>query len=107
MVSTIYTHAYMRTRSTARGIPHAISPVSTPSFSLVGRMQTVVEPRIAGRVSIARAARSLAVNTRASASVADGSVTVILLAGGVGKRMKATMPKQYLPLRDQPIATYR
>ena len=36
----------------------------------------------------------------------DGSVSVVLLAGGVGKRMKASMPKQYLPLQGQPIATW-
>lgn len=35
-----------------------------------------------------------------------GSVSVVLLAGGVGKRMGANMPKQYLPLFNQPIALY-
>lgn len=39
-------------------------------------------------------------------SLPDGSVTVILLAGGVGKRMGAAIPKQYLELAGQPIATY-
>jgi 2-C-methyl-D-erythritol 4-phosphate cytidylyltransferase len=39
-------------------------------------------------------------------SVPDGSVSFILLAGGVGKRMGASIPKQYLNLRGQPIATY-
>lgn len=34
------------------------------------------------------------------------SVSVILLAGGVGKRMGASIPKQYLPLCGQPIAAY-
>ncbi|XP_078432703.1 nucleotide-diphospho-sugar transferases superfamily protein [Wolffia australiana] len=38
--------------------------------------------------------------------VKERSVSVILLAGGVGKRMGATMPKQYLPLLGQPIAVY-
>jgi len=39
-------------------------------------------------------------------AVAPGSVSVILLSGGVGKRMKASMPKQYLDLRGRPIATW-
>ncbi|XP_020230753.1 2-C-methyl-D-erythritol 4-phosphate cytidylyltransferase, chloroplastic [Cajanus cajan] len=38
--------------------------------------------------------------------VRDTSVSVVLLAGGQGKRMGATMPKQYLPLLGQPIALY-
>ncbi len=33
-------------------------------------------------------------------------MSVVLLAGGVGKRMGAAIPKQYLDLRGQPIATY-
>ena len=38
--------------------------------------------------------------------VEENSVTLVLLAGGVGKRMGANMPKQYLPLLDVPIAVY-
>lgn len=38
--------------------------------------------------------------------VEENSVSVILLAGGKGKRMGASMPKQYLPLLGQPIALY-
>ncbi|KAK3031316.1 hypothetical protein RJ639_035222 [Escallonia herrerae] len=41
-----------------------------------------------------------------SESVKERSVSVILLAGGKGKRMGASMPKQYLPLLGQPIALY-
>lgn len=41
-----------------------------------------------------------------SVVVKDKSVSVILLAGGKGKRMGANMPKQYLPLLGQPIALY-
>jgi 2-C-methyl-D-erythritol 4-phosphate cytidylyltransferase len=33
-------------------------------------------------------------------------VGVVLLAGGTGKRMGASIPKQYLELKGQPIATY-
>ncbi|KAK6945656.1 Cytidylyltransferase IspD/TarI [Dillenia turbinata] len=40
------------------------------------------------------------------ATVKDKSVSVILLSGGQGKRMGASMPKQYLPLLGQPIALY-
>eukprot|EP01025_Chloroclados_australasicus_P023826 TRINITY_DN24034_c0_g1_i1.p1 TRINITY_DN24034_c0_g1~~TRINITY_DN24034_c0_g1_i1.p1 ORF type:complete len:304 (-),score=27.39 TRINITY_DN24034_c0_g1_i1:478-1389(-) len=36
----------------------------------------------------------------------ENSLSVVLLAGGVGKRMGAKIPKQYLPLLDRPIATY-
>ncbi|CAH8355309.1 unnamed protein product [Eruca vesicaria subsp. sativa] len=38
--------------------------------------------------------------------VKEKSVSVILLAGGQGKRMKMTIPKQYIPLLGQPIALY-
>ncbi|KAK2406361.1 2-C-methyl-D-erythritol 4-phosphate cytidylyltransferase, chloroplastic [Trifolium repens] len=38
--------------------------------------------------------------------VKDRTVSVVLLAGGKGKRMGANMPKQYLPLLGQPIALY-
>ncbi|GLT44521.1 hypothetical protein SLA2020_184100 [Shorea laevis] len=41
-----------------------------------------------------------------SATVKEKSVSVILLAGGKGKRMGASMPKQYLPLLGKPIALY-
>ncbi|XP_008452188.1 2-C-methyl-D-erythritol 4-phosphate cytidylyltransferase, chloroplastic isoform X2 [Cucumis melo] len=43
---------------------------------------------------------------RGSGIVKERSVSVILLAGGKGKRMGASMPKQYLPLLGQPIALY-
>jgi 2-C-methyl-D-erythritol 4-phosphate cytidylyltransferase len=36
----------------------------------------------------------------------EKSVSVVLLSGGVGKRMGASIPKQYLELNGQPIATY-
>nr|AID51430.1 2-C-methyl-D-erythritol 4-phosphate cytidylyltransferase [Astragalus membranaceus] len=44
--------------------------------------------------------------SQSGAVVRDRSVSVVLLAGGKGKRMGATMPKQYLLLFDQPIALY-
>lgn len=36
----------------------------------------------------------------------ESSVSVVLLAGGVGKRFGAAIPKQYLDLKGAPIATY-
>ena len=33
-------------------------------------------------------------------------MSVVLLAGGVGKRMGAGMPKQYLPLQGRPMAMH-
>lgn len=36
----------------------------------------------------------------------DGSVSLVLLAGGVGSRMKAGMPKQYLALMGKPIVQH-
>eukprot|EP00262_Sarcandra_glabra_P003201 TRINITY_DN13779_c0_g1_i1.p1 TRINITY_DN13779_c0_g1~~TRINITY_DN13779_c0_g1_i1.p1 ORF type:complete len:303 (+),score=64.81 TRINITY_DN13779_c0_g1_i1:87-995(+) len=42
----------------------------------------------------------------ASTVLKEKSVSVVLLAGGKGKRMGASMPKQYLPLLGQPIALY-
>ncbi|KAK7348296.1 hypothetical protein VNO80_22847 [Phaseolus coccineus] len=38
--------------------------------------------------------------------VRERSVSVVLLAGGQGKRMGAMIPKQYLPLFGQPIALF-
>jgi hypothetical protein len=104
--------------------------------------------RVARRTSHAAPRAATAVVAAAAATVAPGSVSVVLLAGtprthalalghartlsllthaahartrvpchahtyhrrrhagGVGKRMGANMPKQYLPLRGQPIALY-
>nr|QEV81819.1 2-C-methyl-D-erythritol 4-phosphate cytidylyltransferase [Prunella vulgaris] len=47
-----------------------------------------------------------AAGSEADVVVKEKSVSVILLAGGKGKRMGASMPKQYLPLLGQPIALY-
>ncbi|KAM7478643.1 hypothetical protein LguiA_026856 [Lonicera macranthoides] len=44
--------------------------------------------------------------SESSETVKEKSVSVVLLAGGKGKRMGASMPKQYLPLLGQPIALY-
>jgi len=59
---------------------------------------------VAGNTLRTRASASAA--APASHALADNSVSVVLLAGGVGKRMGAAIPKQYLELAGQPIATY-
>lgn len=56
--------------------------------------------------SSSSAAPNAVVANETSETVQDKSVSVILLAGGKGKRMGASMPKQYLPLLGQPIALY-
>ncbi|CAD7698782.1 unnamed protein product [Ostreobium quekettii] len=43
---------------------------------------------------------------KTDSGVPAGCVSIVLLAGGVGKRMGAKVPKQYIDLRGQPIATY-
>jgi len=50
--------------------------------------------------------RGAPVRCVAAAAVEPSSVSLVLLAGGVGKRMGANMPKQYLPLLGTPIALY-
>ncbi|KAI3701942.1 hypothetical protein L6452_27448 [Arctium lappa] len=49
---------------------------------------------------------SATITNEKSELVKEKSVSVVLLAGGKGKRMGASMPKQYLPLLGQPIALY-
>ncbi|TKY53859.1 2-C-methyl-D-erythritol 4-phosphate cytidylyltransferase [Spatholobus suberectus] len=57
------------------------------------------------RVSLC-SAQAQPAEEQASDVVRDRSVSVVLLAGGQGKRMGASMPKQYLPLLGQPIALF-
>ncbi len=35
-----------------------------------------------------------------------GAISVIITAGGIGKRMKSTLPKQFLLIRERPILMY-
>ncbi|CAG9465126.1 unnamed protein product [Pedinophyceae sp. YPF-701] len=74
------------------------SPCSRARLSRCGR-PTVA----ASRATVVAAASA---EGASPGKVEDGSMSVVLLAGGVGKRMKASMPKQYLPLRGKPIATW-
>eukprot|EP00468_Gymnochlora_sp_CCMP2014_P007266 CAMPEP_0167754744 /NCGR_PEP_ID=MMETSP0110_2-20121227/8443_1 /TAXON_ID=629695 /ORGANISM="Gymnochlora sp., Strain CCMP2014" /LENGTH=267 /DNA_ID=CAMNT_0007640663 /DNA_START=209 /DNA_END=1012 /DNA_ORIENTATION=+ len=43
---------------------------------------------------------------QAAGGVDEGSVSAIILAGGVGKRMGAPIPKQYIKVEGKPIASY-
>ncbi|XP_059652080.1 2-C-methyl-D-erythritol 4-phosphate cytidylyltransferase, chloroplastic-like isoform X1 [Cornus florida] len=80
------------------------------NFGVVGkrrdRIDFVREARIAStsRISCSAEVGEL---KETDEIVKEKSVSVILLAGGKGKRMGASMPKQYLPLLGQPIALYR
>uniref|UniRef100_A0A1D1ZA81 2-C-methyl-D-erythritol 4-phosphate cytidylyltransferase, chloroplastic n=1 Tax=Anthurium amnicola TaxID=1678845 RepID=A0A1D1ZA81_9ARAE len=69
-----------------------------------GRIET--KKGVAPRGINCAADRIPAEESRSLMVVKDKSVSVILLAGGRGKRMGASMPKQYLPLLGQPIALY-
>eukprot|EP00955_Chlamydomonas_euryale_P049343 354234-Chlamydomonas_euryale.AAC.5 len=60
-------------------------------------------PAAAVRRSVAASASA---TSGGKSDVAPGSVSVVLLAGGVGKRMGANIPKQYLKLRGLEIAAY-
>jgi 2-C-methyl-D-erythritol 4-phosphate cytidylyltransferase len=55
---------------------------------------------------LAARATADASSSPSSAPVPAGSVSVILLSGGSGKRMGAPIPKQYLELRGKAIATH-
>ncbi|KAG2301679.1 hypothetical protein Bca4012_059922 [Brassica carinata] len=64
-----------------------------------------IHRRDAARLQSVRCSSS-SESDNSNAVVKENSVSVILLAGGQGKRMKMTMPKQYIPLLGQPIALY-
>ncbi|XP_002960618.2 2-C-methyl-D-erythritol 4-phosphate cytidylyltransferase, chloroplastic [Selaginella moellendorffii] len=73
------------------------------------RKQSVLLTRSVPRLLVKANAAALCASSLVkedSEVVPEHSVSVILLAGGVGKRMGADMPKQYLRLLGQPIALY-
>jgi 2-C-methyl-D-erythritol 4-phosphate cytidylyltransferase len=96
--------------------PRALRAASSPAHCLnaigsIAPMAAAAPP--AAPAPRQRPQRGAALRARAAAAAAppsppipDGSVSVVLLAGGVGKRMGAAIPKQYLELAGQPIATY-
>ena len=59
----------------------------------------VVPPKRAFRPNVA-------LSLAADNAVEMGDVGIVLLAGGSGSRMKATMPKQFLSLRGVPVLHY-
>ncbi|KAK8629131.1 hypothetical protein V6N13_077985 [Hibiscus sabdariffa] len=89
--------------------PTLVTANSSPFFS----HPQISFPSPGKNVDLRIRARVRTYGIRCSAEVDNGSaivkektVSVILLAGGQGKRMGASMPKQYLPLLGQPIALY-
>jgi len=59
---------------------------------------------VAKQQTLSSVTKLSAINDEASFSTPDmGDVGFVLLAGGTGSRMKANMPKQYLPLRGVPV----
>lgn len=82
---------------------HSFPPNSKSTLSLTLRHITPGgECAIRRKLSVACSA----ITREEGKAVKDDSVSVVLLAGGQGKRMGASMPKQYLPLLGQPIALY-
>jgi len=68
------------------------------------RTRAIAPARRGGATRVVR--RAVAPRAKAQQDVSTGAVSFILLAGGVGKRMGADMPKQYLPLMGTPIAIH-
>ncbi|KAL4444326.1 hypothetical protein ABPG75_012063 [Micractinium tetrahymenae] len=108
------TRAAFSGASTRQGA--ALAPMPARQSVLAACVQRAAPPAAGRRqqhrhsLQAAHAVRRLAIVCQAAqgngSSVPDGSVSLVLLAGGVGKRMGASIPKQYLELRGQTIATY-
>ncbi|KAL5789127.1 hypothetical protein ACOSQ2_004015 [Xanthoceras sorbifolium] len=75
------------------------------SLPRTGRKSQIFDLTRKARIATTKISCSAKVDN-SSVVVKEKSVSVILLAGGKGKRMGASMPKQYLPLLGQPIALY-
>ncbi|CAL4953349.1 unnamed protein product [Urochloa decumbens] len=98
---------------------HARLPPATtaplPPFQAPAVLPATCRLRIGGSYGVTLRRHTRHSNPAIRAAVADGaqgvavkerSVSVILLSGGQGKRMGASMPKQYLPLLGLPIALH-
>ena len=99
--SCVRSHA--RANAPGRAVRAALARSTPLQFA---RSNAVRGATVSARRSVKHTSRALTLCVEASETVPAGSVSLVLLAGGVGKRMGASIPKQYLPLRGSPIATY-
>ncbi|KAJ4717647.1 2-C-methyl-D-erythritol 4-phosphate cytidylyltransferase [Melia azedarach] len=90
---------------TASASSLSLSPDTHQFFPRIGHKNRLFDLTRKSRIATSRISCSAKVDYD-SVVVKEKSVSVILLAGGQGKRMGASMPKQYLPLLGQPIALY-
>eukprot|EP00798_Chlamydomonas_sp_ICE-L_P031693 gene31694-6897_t len=85
-------------------------PISSLKSFIIKRSSAMPTALLAPAHSTSTTTSRRCITTAATADAApslpDACVSVVLLAGGVGKRMGASIPKQYLELKGQPIATY-
>ncbi|CAD6235517.1 unnamed protein product [Miscanthus lutarioriparius] len=102
-------------RLQARLPPAATPPPPPAPFPAPAVLPASRRLRTGGSYGVALRRHTRRSNPAIRASIADGeqgvavkerSVSVILLSGGQGKRMGASMPKQYLPLLGLPIALH-
>jgi len=86
-----------------RSDTHLLLPIAQRVVNHRSKLAPAVHLEQVPRVRAVAAALS---NNPDNLTLPNGSVSVVLLAGGVGKRMGASIPKQYLELQGQAIATY-
>lgn len=89
-------------------VPAAVSLRAAPTVRST-RGGGGVSPRLASSSPL-RPSPRVRVGASSADSVAEppapGTVALVLLSGGVGKRMGAPIPKQYLELRGRPVAAW-
>ena len=72
-------------------------------FTVLCWMSSVTSFAVNHPISQARTTSTTQLAAAASTAVDMADVGFVLLAGGTGSRMKANMPKQYLPLKGVPV----